>query len=139
TACHRDGSSASALPADARTYEVRGRIVGIAPRQEAIIVEHEEVPGYMPAMTMPFALKAPSLIAGCNVGDGIQFRLVVTQSDSWIDQVHKVPASEFLPVSSKPAATATATRASNRLKEGDRMPEFSLVNQDGKTITRETF
>jgi protein SCO1/2 len=36
------------------------------------------------------------------------------------------------------ADTAPSTSSAPRLREGDEMPEFSLTNQDGATITRET-
>jgi protein SCO1 len=139
SACSRNSSS-SAIPQNVTTYEVHGRIVSITPHHEAVTVAHEEVPGFMPAMTMPFAVKEPRLLSGYKTGDNIQFRLVVTQSDSWIDQVNKDTSPNVnVPVNTEISTTELSTKTSNRLKEGDRIPEFSLVNQDGKTITRDSF
>lgn len=139
-ACHRDGAS-SAVPADARTYNVRGRIVSIAPNKDTVTIDHEKVPGFMPAMTMPFPIKSPAAVEGCKAGDEIEFRLIVTQSDSWIDDIRKVASGQpRASATPQPAADAPAPqKTSDRVKEGDRMPEFSLVNQDGATITRESF
>lgn len=119
-------------------YQVRGLVRGLPPGHKAIEVEHEEVPGFMPAMTMPFEVRGEQEIAQLVIGDAISFQLNVTQRDSWIDQVRKIDASQLhLPSVTPPPSQLS--ESSPRLREGDRMPEFQLVNQDGQAITQETF
>ncbi len=121
-------------------YEARGLVRGTAPDHKTIEIEHEDIPGFMPSMTMPFSARDKNEIADLKMGDAISFRLNVTQRDSWIDRVAKIdPAQLHLPAP-KPALSAAAITATrNRLHEGDAMPEFQLRNQDGKPVTLETF
>ncbi len=121
-------------------YEVRGLVRNTPPDHQAIEVEHEDIPGFMPAMTMPFIARDAQEIAQLQIGDAISFRLNVTQRDSWIDQVRKIDANQLhLPIPKPvPAANADAA-AGNRLREGDMMPAFELRDQDGKPVTLDTF
>lgn len=120
------------------TYTVRGILRGINFADQSVTVEHEEVPDYMPAMTMPFDVKSMAEVQPLKVGDGMEFRLVVTDKDSWIEDVKKIdPNLVKLP----PKRSAIAANSSNveRLKEGDQLIDFKLVDQKGQQITRETF
>jgi protein SCO1/2 len=69
---------------DLRTFTLRGEVVAIDPSKTAITIAHEEVPGYMMAMTMPFTIKDPSLLAGVEVGDSITGTLSVSKTERWI-------------------------------------------------------
>jgi len=119
-------------------YQVRGVVRWLPPGHKAIEVEHEEIPGFMPSMTMPFEVRDEQEIAKLVIGDAISFQLNVTQKDSWIDQVRKIDARQLRLPSATPSSYQ-ASDSSPRLREGDRVPEFQLVNQDGKPITQEIF
>jgi Cu(I)/Ag(I) efflux system periplasmic protein CusF len=60
--------------AEAPTWTVRGEIKRIERDRKMMSVAHEEVPGYMPAMTMPFWMDSDALFEGLAVGDSIEFR-----------------------------------------------------------------
>jgi protein SCO1 len=122
----------------AQHYETRGIIRGFSPDRQTIEIEHENIAGFMPSMTMPFSARDRKEIVDLKTGDAISFRLTVTEKDFWIDRVHKidrdqvhVAESRAMPVSSK---SETA-----RLREGDETPVFTLVNQNGEPVTLETF
>ncbi len=134
-ACHKEAEPASV---SAQRYEVRGVVRGLPPDRRTIEIEHENIPGFMPRMTMPFAVRDEKEIAEAKVGDAVSFRLNLTARDAWIDQLRKVdPAQVHLP----PVAGATTPPAdtSSRLREGDPMPPFTLINQDGERVTLESF
>jgi protein SCO1/2 len=121
-----------------RRYDVRGivRAIGFAERE--ITVAHEEIPGFMPAMTMPFAVKEMREVETLRAGDAIRFQLLVTEKDSWISNVQQIDATEVhLPQTgtSLPGDTARA----ERLKEGDPLPDFQLVDDQNRPISRMTF
>lgn len=127
-------TAASATANAPRSFKVRGILHGIDLEQKSITVEHEDIPGFMPAMTMPFYYKDKDEAAmkKISAGSGISFRFVVTEDDSWVSDVKEIPAEKVKRVSApKPSAAAA------RVREGDRMPEFRLVDQDGKVFTRE--
>jgi len=44
----------------------------------------------MPAMTMPFDVKDTNELAGIEAGDPVSFRLRVTDTEGWIDQIRKI-------------------------------------------------
>lgn len=128
----------SELAGTASHYEVQGVVRDLPPDHKTIEVEHEDIPGFMPSMTMPFEVRDEKRIADLNLGDAISFRLNVTARDSWIDRVRKIdPRQLHLP---KPRlASIPASNAPARLHEGDPMPEFKLTDQEGKPVTLETF
>ena len=52
-----------------------------------IKIEHEEIPNYMPSMTMPFNIKNKAQVEGIKIGDKISFKFNVGKSYSWIDEI----------------------------------------------------
>jgi protein SCO1/2 len=123
---------------NARHYAARGIIRGIAPDRRSVDVEHEDIRGFMPSMTMPLPVRDSKDIVDLKLGDGIAFRLNVTDQDVWIDQIKKIPASDVhLPVA-RPEPSVSS-KDSERLREGDRMPSFTLTSQGEQAITLATF
>jgi protein SCO1 len=137
TGCSR---SSEPLKIATRSYEARGIIRGFAPDRRSIDIEHEDIRGFMPSMTMPFAVRDSKQISGMQIGDAISFRLTVTDNDSWIDQIRKISDSEVrLPVSTATSKGGSPVDDSPRLREGDMMPAFELTDQNGGRITLQTF
>lgn len=64
-----DRGDASAVAAD--EYGTRGEIRAI--QGDRVDIEHEDVPGYMPAMTMPFFVTDPAMLERLVVGDSVTF------------------------------------------------------------------
>lgn len=133
-ACHRSDPPDRSV----RHYEVRGIVRGFAPDRSTIHVEHEAIPGFMPSMTMPFSVKDQGDIAEVKIGDGISFRMTVTDKDLFLNQVKKIPASEVHVAEPTPTGSASPA-VSARLREGDIIPSFTLANQNGARVTSDTF
>lgn len=76
--------------ADHATYDVRGRIIEIQDGGETLLVDHEEIRGYMAAMTMPFTAEDVSEIEGLSVGDAITFVYHVTDEGMWITDIERI-------------------------------------------------
>ena len=121
-------------------YETRGIVRGVSRDRKTIDIQHEDIPGFMPSMTMPFTARDQKAVAGLQTGEAISFRLTVTDKDFWIDRVKKirtdqvrVTAAEIKP---SPASNSSDTV---RLGEGDEIPFFTLTNQKNERITRDTF
>jgi protein SCO1/2 len=125
-------------PADqGRHFEVRGVIRGISPDRTTLEIQHENIPDYMPSMTMPFLARDQKEIADLKLGDAISFRMRVTKTDFWIDQVKKIRREDVDVRDPKPKPTPESQSA--RLEDGDPMPQFSLTDQNRKAITVATF
>jgi manganese oxidase len=56
-----------------KAYQGIGTVVGTIPRSGRLVVNHEDIPGFMAAMEMSFAVNPPSLLNGLNPGDKINF------------------------------------------------------------------
>ena len=123
---------------NAQHYDVRGIVRGFSPDRSTIEIEHETIPDFMPSMTMPFSARNQKESVGLKTGDAISFRMTVTKKDFWIDQVKKIGRDEVHVAEPHPQPIPSSS-GSARLREGDRMPAFSLTNQDGKRISLETF
>jgi protein SCO1 len=120
-------SCQSTKPVEGKRYELKGKVVSVDRTQLRVTISHGEIPGYMDAMTMPFILKDPSIINDINAGDSIQATVFVSDAQTWLEDV----------VITKPATRIPGAEQPNTAQEanpGDALPDFSLVNQDGKRI-----
>ena len=62
-------------PAQAQMYKGVGVVVATVPRAGRLIVDHEEIKGFMAAMEMSYPVTPPSLLNGLNPGDKIGFTI----------------------------------------------------------------
>ncbi len=113
-------------------YAMRGIFRGIDPATGQAIVTHEEVRGYMPAMTMNFDLASPDAMRGVGTGDTFTCQLWVTNQRAWLEQIHKENvASPF-------GATIPVSR-STELNVGDLLPDIEMTDQRGETVRLRDF
>ena len=54
-------------------WHVRGVVRAILPELNVVVLSHEELTGFMPAMTMGFRATSPALYNGIRVGDTVRF------------------------------------------------------------------
>jgi len=103
-------------------------------------IEHEDIRGFMPSMTMPLSARDAKEITGLKIGDAIAFRLNVTDQDVWIDNIKKIDRAEVhLPTATPRPSPSLPPQSSTRLREGDPMPGFELVDENGEACTFEKF
>jgi len=128
TACVGLLVSHSQSDASQRRYELQGQVVSVNRQQRTVLIAHEEIRGYMGAMTMPFALKENWAHAKLKPGDRVQAALVVEGDRAWLEEVvfARGNGTEMLDVVT-PKTVHVPT-------SGDEIPDFSLVNQDEKAI-----
>ena len=58
-------------------YDIRGSVVSIDRPRNILEINHEAIPGVMPAMTMPYEVAEPALLQGLSVGDRVRGTLRV--------------------------------------------------------------
>ncbi len=58
-----------------REWTVRGVVRSVIPDINVLVLTHEDIPGFMPSMTMGFRAANPKLYDGLQVGDVIRFTL----------------------------------------------------------------
>jgi len=120
--------------ADVRIYNVRGIVRGVDAAALSLTVEHEDVPGFMPAMTMPFVVRDPAELSVARIGEGIGFRFFVTEDRSWIANLQPMASGDIRLPSATPGVAPAGGR---RLKEGDRVPDFQLIDLRGQPLTQQ--
>src|SRR5438477_1790001 len=120
-----------------KIFQVKGVVVSVKPKEKSIEIKHEEIPGYMPAMTMPFDVKDTKELAGLAEGDSISFRMLVTDTEGWIDQIRKIAPSATN--SSPTTGTFRLAREVEPLGIGDPLPEYHFTNQIGQAISTAQF
>jgi len=119
-----------------QSYQVKGVVLEVMPLEKSVKIKHEEVPDYMPAMTMPFDVKDTNELAGIEAGDPVSFRLLVTDTEGWIDQIRKIgPKTNVLPTT----GPFRLVRDVEPLIEGDLLPEYHFTNQFGKPFGTRDF
>jgi protein SCO1/2 len=92
-----------------------------------VIVAHEEIPGFMDAMTMPFDLRDEWPLKVLTPGQSIRGVLVVGGGESWLEEIVVTDA----PAQSGPEGKAGGPQDP---APGLQVPDIVLVNQDGKQI-----
>ncbi len=110
-----------------KTYVLTGRIISKEPTTQKLIIHNDDIPGFMPAMTMPYPVKDPDGFQRVQPADVIRAEVVVEQSNQfYLD--HLVVTGKS---AAKPSPEGSAQRA---LMIGDAVPDVPLVNQDGKKL-----
>lgn len=127
--------SATTANTNLQTFQVRGVIVELSASGKTVRIRHEEIPDYMPAMTMPFDVRNTNELAGLTAGDAVTFQMKVTETDGWIEQIKKI-AGEGAQTNILPAgATMRIVREVEPLAVGDRLPDYRFTNQLGRPVS----
>ena len=105
-------------------YELRGKVVSVDGAQHQVTIAHEQIKGFMDAMTMPFNVKDDWAMSVLAPGQVVEATLVVQGDRSWI---------EGLRISQK-AETESSDIIGSMPAVGDEVPDFHLLNQDNKPI-----
>jgi protein SCO1/2 len=114
-----------------RSFQTRGIVKEI--RANSVVVDHETIPGYMDAMTMPFNVKEMGSMEGVKPGERIAFRLVVTDSESWIDRVVRLPSEKAQEVSEPVQVPIAASTNKHPLRT------FKFTNELGQAVALDDF
>jgi protein SCO1/2 len=75
-ACLAAGCRAGPKPVVHR-YQLEGTVLAVNPDSRRIVVQHGDIPGFMPAMTMPYPLGDAENLGRLETGDRIRADVVV--------------------------------------------------------------
>ena len=129
-------SSVSAQPTQ-QVFQVKGTIIELHPEEKSVRIKHEEIPGYMAAMTMSFDVRDTNELAGLEAGDTVAFRMTVTDTDGWIDLIQRLNATRTntLPTT----GPFRFVRDVDPLNLGDPLPEYHFTNQFSQPVSVSQF
>lgn len=110
-----------------KQYSLRGQVMAKDQAAGQLTVKHDDIPGFMPAMTMPYKVKDPAAMQDVQPGDTIVADLISVNGakDYWLQSVRIVDQSGRQ--TAKPAVK-------HALKVGEAVPDIPMINQDGKQI-----
>ena len=111
----------------AQRYTVKGKIVSTDKANHKVTIAHEEIKGYMDAMTMPFTLLDDWVYPELKTGSQIQATLVVDQGRTWLENPVVTTVAD-------PNLVGKTEESGVEPAAGTETPDFTLVNQDGKEV-----
>ena len=107
-------------------YDLKGKVVSVDKGQRTITIAHEEIKDFMPSMTMPFDVKDDWVFEIAAPGNQIAANLIVDGTQSWLEEVVLTEDTT--------SGAGTAPVEGTGPNAGTEVPDYRLVNQDGKTI-----
>lgn len=120
-------------PAGGQRYKLTGKVIAVDPAKKKATIEHDEIKGYMKAMTMDFPIHADWVWEDLKPGAEIRAELVVNETAPdpyWLENIGIISApnpDKPVPVDDRFASV------------GKEIIDFSLTNQDGKKISAKDF
>lgn len=114
-----------------KRYKLTGKIVALDKEQKTLTVDGQDIPGFMAAMIMPYPVLKASQMDGLEAGDEITADVVVNEDDSTAHLENIVVT--------KKAGAGKPTSELHIPQPGDRVPDFALVDQNGRRIHLDSF
>jgi protein SCO1/2 len=115
-----------ARSATEKHYDLKGKVVAVDKGQRVITIAHEDIKDYMPSMTMPFNVRDDWVFEIAAPGNHIAANLIVDGTELWLEEV-------VLTEDTTSAAGTTPVEGAGP-NAGTEVPDYRLINQDGKTI-----
>jgi protein SCO1/2 len=119
--------SKSAPPA---RYHLKGKVISIDKQSRTVNVDAEAIPDFMGAMAMPYTVKPESELDKLSPGDFITADVVLQTGQDGTYWLENVTVTQH---SNTPASKPTA--ALHIPAPGDQVPNFQLINQNGKPVS----
>ena len=124
----------------AKEYTVTGMVLRVDRARNSFTASMQAIPGYMPAMTMPFDVRQSKDLDGLVPGAAVEFTLVVDQNSSHAERIRilRYQSVEQDPLTANRLKLlneiATGAGARNPLALGETVPEFRLMDQKRRPI-----
>jgi protein SCO1 len=127
-----------AATATAERYALTGEIVRVERDRKILVVRHDEIKGYMPAMTMEFAASAGD-VALAKAGQKIRAELVPSKDggDFRLEKIWPADrvATDTIAAGAKLLSEDTHNRGNAAYREiGEKLPDFALYDQNGRVV-----
>jgi protein SCO1/2 len=116
---------------EVRRFPLKGKVIAVDKSKKTATIAHEEVKGYMDAMTMDFPIKDDWVWEDLTPESEIRAELVVSQGDFWLEKIGILA----LP---KPGQTPLPNPQFTEIL-GREISNYPLTNQDAKRISMNDF
>jgi protein SCO1/2 len=147
--CSRSGSDSASAPAAAastapqeKRYPLTGEVVRVDPANKVLVVQHDEIKDFMPAMTMEFTVSAADL-AAARPGQRIRGELVPVKKGNWrLENIwpDDKPAADAVAAQAAALRQDTLIRGQSAYREvGETIPDFALYDQEARVVQSTRF
>jgi protein SCO1/2 len=116
----------------ARRVEARGLVESLDRELKQVIIDHEDIPGVMPAMSMSFDVADPRLLDTLAPGQIVEFTLEIRSTSFRV-----VDARVVEEVGDAGRSGTLARGFAGAIREAEAAPDFALIDQDGKPLALE--
>ena len=121
---------------DTRTYQLTGQILVVEPSAKTVLVKHEDIPGFMPAMTMPYTVSDAAILEDRVAGDLITATLKVAPDGAYLTEITKTGSA---PLPDDARTDIPAAAGVHYLRPGDNVPDTVLMAENGLPIALTDF
>jgi protein SCO1/2 len=98
----------------------------VLPERQSLTIKHQDIGDYMMAMTMTFRVSRPDLMRGREPGELVSGTLEVDSVDGHIVELAHVGSAPL------PSQSNEVALSQGQLREGDRVPDASFLDEDGR-------
>lgn len=140
--CGGQRGAAVTEPEGPPRYAMRGQIIGIDAERRVLLVDHEEIPGYMPPMVMEFIVTAGDIAV---VREGAKIRGEIYEDEAGDFRLEKIWPVDAVAEGQVAAAAQTLRQDTNirgrkAYREiGENLPDFALYDQDARVVAAARF
>ena len=123
----------------AREYPVTGMVLGVDRSRNTFTASIQSIPGFMPAMAMPFEVRQKKDLDGLSPGAVVEFVLVVNDKSSYAERIRVVryQSAEQDPLATSRLKLLTDIAGAGPrkvLKLGETVPDFTLTDQQRRSV-----
>jgi protein SCO1/2 len=124
-----------------QVFSARGVVKSVVANGKGVRIAHDDIPGFMQAMTMDFEVKDPALLSGVQPEDAITFTIEKTPESLYITALDRISPLQEETAATEPASTESPNEeeAASDTAEVEFAPypaaNFTLTDQDGQPFS----
>lgn len=141
--CSRSGGgNATATAPQEKRFALTGEVISVDAARKVLVVQHDEIKGFMPAMTMEFSVSSGDA-AAAKPGQRIRAELIPVEKGNW--RLEKIwpddkPAAATIAAQAAALRQDTLIRGQGAYREvGEKIPDFALYDQEGRVVLSARF
>jgi protein SCO1/2 len=124
----------------AEEYPVSGMVLKVDRSRNTFTASIQAIPGFMPAMAMPFEVRRVKDLDGVVPGAAVEFALIVKGDSSYAERIRIVryQSAEQDPLAASRLKLLTQIAGATKekvLAAGDTVPDFRLTNQMNRPVS----
>jgi protein SCO1/2 len=117
--------AACSRPDPPREYPIKGQVLAVDRERQQLTVKHEDIPNFMPGMTMSFPVVPAALLDGREPGELITATLQVSDSLGRLTAITRVGMAPLPETTNEVALTRV-------LDVGSDVPDAAFIDQDDR-------